>query len=68
MTLLLSLLAGTVGAGVAWAAAAALTILIGGFLSVSEFEGGRGMLTVWGIEHRRVGGNPVGADDDHGAV
>jgi MFS family permease len=49
MTLLLSLLAGIAGAAVGWAAAAALTIFLGGVLGVSDFEGGRGMLAVWGI-------------------
>ena len=49
MTLLLSLLAGIVGAVVGWAAAAALTMLLGGLIGVSDFEGGRGMLAIWGI-------------------
>jgi hypothetical protein len=49
MTFLLSLLAGIVGAAAGWVAAAALTILLGGYLGVSDFEGGRGMLAVWGI-------------------
>jgi hypothetical protein len=49
MTHLLALVAGVVGAAAGWAAAAAATIFIGGLLGVSDFEGGRGMLAVWGI-------------------
>ena len=49
MTLLLSLLAGIVGAAIGWVGAAALTMLLGGVLGVSDFEGGRGMLAIWGI-------------------
>ena len=48
-TLLLSLLAGIAGAAIGWIAAAALTIFLGGYLGISDFEGGRGMLAVWGI-------------------
>lgn len=49
MTLLLSLLAGIAGAAIGWIAAAALTLALGGVLGVSDFEGGRGMLAIWGI-------------------
>lgn len=49
MTLLLSLLAGIVGCVIGWAGAAALTLLLGGYFGVSDFEGGRGMLAIWGI-------------------
>jgi hypothetical protein len=49
MTLLLSLLAGIAGAAIGGAAAAALTMLLGGLFGVSDFEGGRGMLAIWGI-------------------
>ncbi len=49
MTLLLSLLAGIAGCAVGWIAAAALTIFLGGPLGISDFEGGRGMLAIWGI-------------------
>ena len=49
MTLLLSLLAGIAGAAIGWIAAAALTMLLGGLFGVSDFEGGRGMLAIWGI-------------------
>ncbi len=49
MTLPLSLLAGIAGAAIGWAAAAALTIVLGGYLGISDFEGGRGMLAIWGI-------------------
>lgn len=49
MTLLLSLLAGIAGAAAGWFVAAAATIFIGGLAGVSDFEGGRGMLAVWGI-------------------
>src|SRR5687767_10948369 len=49
MTLLLSLLAGIAGAALGWVAAAALTLALGGLFGVSDFEGGRGMLAIWGI-------------------
>jgi hypothetical protein len=49
MTLLLSLLAGIAGCAIGWIAAAALTIFLGGTLGISDFEGGRGMLAIWGI-------------------
>jgi MFS family permease len=49
MTLLLSLLAGIAGAAIGWVAAAALTMALGGLFGVSDFEGGRGMLAIWGI-------------------
>jgi hypothetical protein len=49
MTLLLSLLAGIAGAALGWVAAAALTMLLGGLFGISDFEGGRGMLAIWGI-------------------
>lgn len=49
MTLLLSLLAGIAGAAIGWVAAAALTLALGGLFGVSDFEGGRGMLAIWGI-------------------
>jgi hypothetical protein len=49
MTLLLSLLAGIAGAAIGWVAAAALTMLLGGLFGVSDFEGARGMLAIWGI-------------------
>lgn len=49
MTYLLALLAGIAGAALGWFAAAALTIFIGGVIGISDFEGGRGMLAVWGI-------------------
>ena len=49
MTLLLSLLAGIAGAAIGWIAAAALTLLLGGLFGISDFEGGRGMLAIWGI-------------------
>ena len=49
MTLLLSLLAGIAGAVIGWIAAAALTMLLGGLFGVSDFEGGRGMLAIWGM-------------------
>ncbi len=49
MTYLLALIAGLVGAALGWIAAAAATLLIGGYMGVSDFEGGRGMLAVWGI-------------------
>ena len=49
MTLLLSLLAGIVGAAIGWIGAAALTMALGGLFGVSDFEGGRGMLAIWGI-------------------
>jgi hypothetical protein len=43
------LLAGIAGAAIGWIAAAALTIFLGGTFGISDFEGGRGMLAVWGI-------------------
>ena len=43
-----SLLAGIAGAAIGWIAAAALTIFLGGYFGISDFEGGRGMLAVWG--------------------
>jgi hypothetical protein len=49
MTYLLALLAGLAGAAAGWIAAAAATLLLGGTFGVSDFEGGRGMLAVWGI-------------------
>jgi hypothetical protein len=49
MTLLLSLLAGILGAAIGWAAAAALALALGGVLGVSDFEGGRAMTAIWGI-------------------
>ena len=49
MTYILALIAGIVGAAIGWAAAAAVTLFIGGLMGVSDFEGGRGMLAVWGI-------------------
>jgi len=49
MTLLLSLLAGIAGTAIGWIAAAALTLALGGLFGVSDFEGGRGMLAIWGI-------------------
>jgi MFS family permease len=49
MTLLLSLLAGIAGAAIGWTTAAALTLFLGGYLGISDFEGGRAMLAVWGI-------------------
>jgi hypothetical protein len=48
-TLLLSLLAGIAGAAIGWIAAAALTIVLGGTFGISDFEGRRGMLAIWGI-------------------
>src|SRR5262245_48163726 len=49
MTYVLALLAGIVGAAAGWVAAAAATLLVGGMMGVSDFEGGRAMLAVWGI-------------------
>ena len=49
MTYLLALIGGIVGAALGWVVAAAATMVIGGYLGVSNFEGGRAMLAVWGI-------------------
>jgi MFS family permease len=49
MTFLLAMLGGAVGATLGWVIAALLTIWIGGLAGVSDFEGGRGMLAVFGI-------------------
>jgi hypothetical protein len=49
MTYLLALIAGIVGAALGWIAAAAATIVLGGYFGISDFEGGRGMIAVWGI-------------------
>jgi hypothetical protein len=49
MVYLLALVAGLVGAAAGWIAAAAATLLVAGQLGVSDFEGGRGMLAIWGI-------------------
>ena len=49
MNFLLAIAGGAVGAVVGWAIAALLTIWIGGLAGVSDFEGGRGMLAVFGI-------------------
>jgi hypothetical protein len=49
MTYLLALIAGVLGAAAGWACAAAATIYIGGLMGVSNFEGGLGMLAIWGI-------------------
>jgi hypothetical protein len=48
MTYLLAFAAGIVGAAVGWAAVAAATMLIAGYMGVSDFEGARGMLAVFG--------------------
>lgn len=49
MTFFLAILAGLVGAVLGWTAAAAAAILIAGAMGVSDFEGGRAMLAIWGI-------------------
>jgi hypothetical protein len=49
MTYILAALAGLIGAAAGWFVAAMATIVVGGWLGVSDFEGSRGMLAVWGI-------------------
>ena len=49
MTYMLAIVAGFAGAAAGWAAAAAATLFIGGLAGVSDFEGGRAMLAIWGI-------------------
>jgi hypothetical protein len=49
MTYLIAFIAGIVGAVFGWAAAAALTLLIAGYLGVSDFEGQRAMGAIFGI-------------------
>ncbi len=49
MTYLIAVIAGILGAALGWIAAAALALLIGDLLEVSNFEGGLGMLAVLGI-------------------
>ena len=49
MTFILAVLGGILGAALGWVAAAFAAIVISGYLGVSDFEGARGMLAVWGI-------------------
>lgn len=49
MTFILAVLGGILGAALGWTAAAFITVVITGYLGVSDFEGARGMLAVWGI-------------------
>lgn len=49
MTYILAAPAGLIGAAAGWFVAAMATIVMGGWLGVSDFEGSRGMLAVWGI-------------------
>lgn len=49
MKALVVLLSGLVGAIVGWIAAAAATILFGGYFGLTEFEGQRSMTAVFGI-------------------
>jgi hypothetical protein len=48
MPYLLAFVAGIVGAAVGWAAVAAATVVIAGYMGVSDFEGARSMLAVFG--------------------
>jgi hypothetical protein len=43
------LLGGLAGAIVGWVAAAAVTILLGGYFGLNEFEGQRSMTAIFGI-------------------
>jgi MFS family permease len=49
MAFVLALIAGLVGAALGWAAAAAATLLLAGRLGVSDFEGQRAMVAIFGI-------------------
>ncbi len=49
MTYLIAVIAGIIGAALGWIVAAALALLIGNLLEVSNFEGGLGMLAVLGF-------------------
>ena len=49
MKALVTLLGGLAGAIVGWIAAAAATLLLGGYFGLTEFEGERSMTAVFGI-------------------
>lgn len=49
MKALVTLLAGLAGAIVGWIAAAAATLMLGGYFGLTEFEGERSMTAVFGI-------------------
>lgn len=49
MTALKLILGGLVGTIVGWVAAAAATLLLGGFFGLTEFEGQRSMTAFFGI-------------------
>jgi hypothetical protein len=49
MKAFVTLLGGLVGAVAGWVAAAAATLLLGGYLGLTEFEGERSMTAVFGI-------------------
>jgi hypothetical protein len=49
MTFILAVLGGILGALIGWAATAFAAIVISGYFGVSDFEGARGMLALWGI-------------------
>ncbi|WP_439543695.1 hypothetical protein [Hyphomicrobium sp.] len=49
MTALKFILGGLAGTIVGWVAAAAATILLGGFFGLNEFEGQRSMTAIFGI-------------------
>ena len=49
MKVLIALAAGLIGTLVGWVAAAALTIALGGYFGLTEFEGERSMTAIFGI-------------------
>lgn len=49
MKILLTILCGFAGAIAGWVAAAALTIALGGYLGLTDFEGQRSMTAIFGI-------------------
>ena len=49
MKAFITLLGGLAGAIVGWVAAAAATLLLGGYFGLTEFEGERSMTAVFGI-------------------
>lgn len=49
MKAFLVILGGLAGAAIGWVAAAAATMLLGGFFGLTEFEGQRSMTALFGI-------------------
>jgi hypothetical protein len=49
MTYVLAIIAGALGAALGWAAAAALTIVLGQLFGASDFEGALALTAVWGV-------------------